>query len=320
MDYRVTYLFFRVTFDKGSYFFSKVTHNQKKVLILQKLSSLNIFKMVAINHLHFNYGTRPILFDLSCCIQTGDFVALVGPNGAGKSTLIKCICGILKAEKGAISIDGSPLLGYSANDLARTVAYIPQSEKAYTQITVFDAILAGRKPYFAWKPSKNDLKEVSNTLKLIGIEDLSMRYINELSGGQQQAVMIARALVQKTKVLLLDEPTANLDMRHQTEVMNLLKVLSDNKLTIIISVHDINLAFQYASHILMLKEGRVLGYASKNDITTEQIACLYDTPMDVITHNGVLHVVPGSNHANSSNTSKKINPPGSLPVFRAECL
>lgn len=290
------------------------------MLFLQKRSLLNIFKMVNINHLHFNYATRPILFDLSCRIRTGDFVALVGPNGAGKSTLIKCICGILKAQKGAILIDGLPLPEYSANELARTVAYIPQSEKEYMQITVFDAILAGRKPYFGWKPSEKDLQEVANTLKLLGMENLSMQYVNELSGGQQQAVMIARALVQKTKLLLLDEPTANLDMRHQREVMSLLKTLSDNGLTVIMSVHDINLAFQHASHILMLKEGKVLGYASKNDITTEQIACLYDTPIDVIVHNGILHVIPGSDNANSSTTNQKINPPGSLPVFRAECL
>ncbi|MDR0538580.1 MAG: ABC transporter ATP-binding protein [Tannerellaceae bacterium] len=248
--------------------------------------------MFDIRNLSFTYQSNPVLNNISCRIHRGEFVALVGPNGAGKSTLIKCICGILKAKRGTLLINGVTSSSYSAKEIARILAYIPQSESEPMAITVFDMILAGRKPYFSWKPTEEDYQETSDAIRLLGLEDLSMRYANELSGGQLQTVMIARALVQKTSALLLDEPTASLDIRHRTEVMELLKNLSASGLTIVMSVHDINIALHYASHILMLKNGQILGSGAKGSISREQLEQLYDTRLDAVSHNGVLHVIP----------------------------
>jgi iron complex transport system ATP-binding protein len=250
--------------------------------------------MIDIRHIDFSYQTFPVLQDVNCHIRRGSFVAIVGPNGSGKSTLIKCICNLLKVREGHILIDGLPSAKYSSARLAQIVAYIPQTEKEGQQITVFDTVLAGRKPYIRWRPSGNDFEEVAIVLKQLGIEHLSMRYIHELSGGQQQIVMIARALAQKTKILLLDEPTANLDIRHQLEVMERLKVLSANGMTIVMSLHDINMAIRYTDSIVMLKEGHVFACGKNEIITRENIRQLYGVEVDIIGTDGVPYIIPCS--------------------------
>jgi iron complex transport system ATP-binding protein len=248
--------------------------------------------MINIRHIDFSYRNHPVLQDVSCHIHPSDFVALVGPNGAGKSTLLKCIGGILKVKSGSILINSLTSEQYTTNKLAQTIAYIPQTEKGNYQTLVFDAVLAGRKPYIRWKPAETDFQEVAHVLKQLNIEHLSMKYVSELSGGQQQTVMIARALVQKTEILLLDEPTANLDLRHQLEVMQLLKTLSANGLTIIMSIHDINMAIQFATHVMMLKEGRILAYQTNENITLEDMESLYNIPIDIIKKDGARYIVP----------------------------
>jgi iron complex transport system ATP-binding protein len=248
--------------------------------------------MINIRHISFGYRNHPALQDVSCHIRPGDFTALAGPNGAGKSTLLKCIAGILKVKSGTIHLNGLPLEQYTANRLAQAVAYIPQTEKGNCRTLVFDAVLAGRKPYIRWKPAEADLQEAAAALRLLNIENLSMKCVNELSGGQQQTVMIARALVQKTGILLLDEPTANLDLRHQIEVMQLLKTLSANGMTILMSVHDINMALQFATHVMMLKDGNLLACKAKENITHRELESLYGIRMDLIEKNGARYIVP----------------------------
>ncbi|MDR2036957.1 MAG: ABC transporter ATP-binding protein [Bacteroidales bacterium] len=249
--------------------------------------------MIHIRDIEFSYHIHPVLQDVSCHIGIGDFVALVGPNGSGKSTLIKCISGILRVQKGEILIDGKTSDAYSANEMARKVAYVPQSERGRLSATVFDTVLMGRKPYISWKPSANDLDITAGILKLLDIGHLSMKRTDELSGGQQQIVMIARALAQEPEVLLLDEPTANLDIRHQLEVMEVLKTLSAKEMTIVIAIHDINMAVRYASHIMMLKDGHIFSYGGREVITTEHIETLYQIPVDIIDRDGQLFIVPG---------------------------
>ncbi|MDR2809355.1 MAG: ABC transporter ATP-binding protein [Tannerellaceae bacterium] len=248
--------------------------------------------MVNIKHLDFSYGKYDVLHDVNVQVRGGDFWAVIGPNGSGKSTLIKCIAAILHVKSGTILIDGKSSVNYTANQLAQTVAYIPQTEKGDLQSLVFDTVLAGRKPYIRWKPSEDDYGKVADVLHQLGIEHLSMRYVNALSGGQQQTVMIARALAQQTKILLLDEPTANLDLRHQLEIMNLLKMLSFNGLTIVMSLHDINLAIRYASHVLMLKDGGVLVSDLADHVTQTHIENLYNIKVEMITNGDVRYYVP----------------------------
>ncbi|MDR0756437.1 MAG: ABC transporter ATP-binding protein [Tannerella sp.] len=248
--------------------------------------------MIDIKHLYFSYGKYAVLHDVNAQVGAGDFFAVIGPNGAGKSTLIKCIAGILNVKSGTILIDGKPSVHYPVNRLAQTVAYIPQTEKGDLQSLVFDAVLAGRKPYIHWKASENDCRKVADVLHQLGIEHLAMRYVNELSGGQQQTVMIARALAQQTKILLLDEPAANLDLHRQLEMMDLLKSLSSNGLTIVMSLHDINLAIRYASHILMLKDGGVLACELADNVTRIQIEKLYNIKAEMITNGDTRYCVP----------------------------
>ncbi|MDR2120960.1 MAG: ABC transporter ATP-binding protein [Tannerella sp.] len=251
--------------------------------------------MIDIRHIHFCYHpSRPVLHDVGGRIRPGDFAAIVGPNGSGKSTLIKCLCGILKPQRGSILINGLPVAKYPPVRLARTVAYIPQTEKSYRPITVFDAVLTGRTPYIRWKPSGQDFDEVAGVLRKLGIARLSMRYVHELSGGQQQTVMIARALAQKTRILLLDEPTANLDMRHQQEVMELLKSLSARGLTIVMSIHDINTAIRYTGRLMMLKEGRLFAGGGREIVTRENMEQLYDIRVEMLDVHGTPHVIPHS--------------------------
>jgi len=248
--------------------------------------------MINIRNIEFRYNVLPVLQNVSCDIETGNFVALVGPNGSGKSTLIKCINGILKMQKGEIVIDGQALKTYSPNAMARKIAYVPQNLCRPPSTTVFDTVLMGRKPYISWKPSVNDLDITANILKLLDIDPLSMKMTNQLSGGQRQTVMIARALAQEPEILLLDEPTANLDIRHQMEVLEILKTLTAKNITIVIAVHDINMALRYADNVMMLKEGKLFFYGGKDQITAEAIENLYDIKIEIVPINGIPYIIP----------------------------
>ena len=248
--------------------------------------------MISIRNIEFSYNANPVLQNIGCEIGTGDFVALAGPNGSGKSTLIKCISGILKIQKGEILIDGRTSKDYSPNAMARKVAYVPQNVCRQASITVFDSVLMGRKPYISWKPSANDLDITAEILKLLDIDHLAMKITNQLSGGQRQTVMIARALAQEPEILLLDEPTANLDIRHQMEVLEILKTLTAKNITIVIAIHDINMAMRYANNIMMLKEGKLFFYGGKDKITAENIENLYGIKVEIVPIDDSPYIIP----------------------------
>jgi iron complex transport system ATP-binding protein len=247
---------------------------------------------ISIQNIEFSYNGSPVLKDIGCNISKGDFVALVGPNGSGKSTLIKCITGILKPKKGAILISDLNINNLQVNELAQTLAYIPQNRNGQVPVSVFDTVLLGRKPYISWKPSKNDLEITSQVINQLNINDIAQKDINKLSGGQQQMVYIARALAQQPEILLLDEPTANLDIRHTIEIMDLLKGLCSKGLTVVIAIHDINLAMRYASHIMMLKEGEIFAFGGNEIITEQYIEKLYDVRVKIVTSDTTMHVIP----------------------------
>lgn len=247
---------------------------------------------IQINNIEFHYNGTPVLHDITEHISKGDFIAIVGPNGSGKSTLIKCLNGILTTKKGAVLLDDKNIMSYNANELAKGIAYVPQSENKTNLLNVFDTVLLGRKPYIRWKPSDKDLEITANILKTLHLEHLAMKDIDKLSGGQRQCVFIARALAQEPDVLLLDEPTANLDLRHQIEVLDLLKTLSDNGQSVIMAVHDINLASRYCSKTMMLKHGVIFASGGKEIFTIENIEKLYDIKISIVHENGNLFVIP----------------------------
>lgn len=247
---------------------------------------------ISIQHITFSYNGTPTLADIDFAIAPGELVALVGPNGSGKSTLIKCINGILKTQKGTIEIEGKAIGKYSPMELASEIAYIPQNENRQSTLNVFDMVLLGRKPYINWKPSENDLHIVAETIKNLHIEQIATKAFNKLSGGQQQTVYMARALAQQPKILLLDEPTSNLDMQHQLEVLELLKKYVKKGLTVIIALHDINLAARYASKILMLKNGQVFAAGNTAIINESNIENLFGIKVKIINDEGNLFVIP----------------------------
>ncbi|MBN2272987.1 MAG: ABC transporter ATP-binding protein [Bacteroidales bacterium] len=247
---------------------------------------------ITIQNIEFSYNGVPALENVNNRFEKGDFVALVGPNGSGKSTLIKCLNGILKVQKGAVLIDEKSIQSFAPNELAREIAYVPQSENKKAILNVFDIVLLGRKPYINWKPARHDLKITSEILSILHLDHLAMKDFNKLSGGQQQSVYIARALAQEPDILLLDEPTANLDIKHQVEVLEILKNLSQKGITIIIALHDINTAIRYASKIMMLKDGKVFACGGMETITEKNIENLYDIKVKIIRDDNQVFIIP----------------------------
>ena len=170
--------------------------------------------MIEVQNLSFSYGSRPILRNVSFSLERGECVAVLGNNGAGKSTLVSCISRLRKPSSGNVLIDGTPVSQMTRNELAQQVSYVAQkNELAHT--TVFDAVLLGRKPHMKWGPSDVDYDVAEHALRAVGMEDCRLRYMNQLSGGEQQKVMLARAIAQEPKLMLLDEPTSSLDPRNQ---------------------------------------------------------------------------------------------------------
>ena len=253
---------------------------------------------IELQNIEFAYDQTPVLRQISGRIDQGDFMALVGPNGSGKSTLIKCLNGILRVQKGNISLNGRNLAKFSPNQLAQKMAYVPQTEQKAVPMNVFDAVLIGRKPYIRWKPAKNDLDITAAILKKLNLESVAMTEVHKLSGGQQQRVFIARALAQEPEVLLLDEPTANLDLKHQVDVLELLRSLTKQGITVVMAMHDINLASMYCRRVMMMKEGELFASGGREIFTKDNVEKLYDVKVQTIHENGTVFIVPNKLKAN----------------------
>jgi iron complex transport system ATP-binding protein len=222
-------------------------------------------------------------------------VCLVGPNGSGKSTLIRCIDDILRPQRGRICIDDTDTSAMHRQELARRMGYVPQGTQQAFSSTVFDTVLMGRRPHASWRSSEKDTDKVIEVLQLLGLDELAMQDSNELSGGQLQRVMIARALAQEPDILLLDESTSALDICHQLEVMEtLLELVRNNNIAAIMAMHDLNMASRYADRVLMLKEGHVYTEGPPEDIfTAENIAHVYGVEASVrIDDDGKPSIVP----------------------------
>lgn len=249
-------------------------------------------KIIA-NNISYHYNRVPALKNICFEVNSKDMLAVIGQNGSGKSTLLKCLNRILKISEGHIEIDNNPLSSISPGKLSRIMAYIPQVEETTTTgINVFDTILLGRKPYIHSHPTPKDFNIVTKLLSRLELESVAMRNINTLSGGQQQRVFIARALAQQPSILLLDEPIANLDIYHQMKVMQLLQQLAEEGLTIIITIHDINMAARFCNKTLMLKRGVVFASGDQSVYIPENIENLYDIRVDILHHKDCICVIP----------------------------
>ena len=247
---------------------------------------------VKISKVSFSYAVKKVLKKISFEANGGDMVAIIGQNGSGKSTLLKCMAGILKVNKGSISLDGRQLSSFLPWQLSKILAYVPQQEERTSGLCVFDAVLLGRKPYIRVAPSLQDMENVARILRRLNLEQMAMQQLPTLSGGQRQRVFIARALAQNPEMLLLDEPIANLDLNHQIRVLSLLQELAKEGKTIVLTLHDVNLAARFCNRVLMLKEGEVFASGVDSVYTSENIERLYDVKVDILYHKNKICVIP----------------------------
>jgi iron complex transport system ATP-binding protein len=255
---------------------------------------------LTINDISFSYNGIPALQDINLEILPGELVAILGPNGSGKSTLLRCIDRILTPQKGIIQINEKNIQKMSRREIAKKIGYVPQLEKTPFPSTVYDTILLGRKPHIDWRPRKEDNEIVTNIMSTLDLVDLTLRKINELSGGQRQKVFIGRALAQKASILLLDEPTANLDLKHQLEVLELLKEQAEEGVSIIIAIHDINLAMKYCNKIILLKEGLIHAAGGREIITENELEEVYDIKIKIIQYNQRRIIIPEKKEGKSN--------------------
>ncbi len=241
---------------------------------------------ININGLSFSYNSRPVLNNIVLELGEGDILGVIGPNGSGKSTLLKCVNQILKPECNSIYLDGKEINSFTMIELARLIGYVPQQEESRFPVNVFDAILMGRKPFLNWKPSQSDLDKVSEIIGMLKLQDIAMRDISSLSGGERQKVIIARAIAQEPEVLLLDEPTSNLDLRHQLEVMNIVEAMSKTGTSSVVAVHDLNLAARYCSKLILLSEGRVFAAGGREVLCPDNLEPVYQVKIWAQANNG----------------------------------
>ncbi|AKB83825.1 Iron(III) dicitrate transport ATP-binding protein FecE [Methanosarcina barkeri 3] len=222
-----------------------------------------------IDNFSFGYNSSLIFNEMNFKIESR-ITVLIGPNAAGKSTLLKCIAGVLD-PKGTIMFDGKDVKSFEKKDLIRLRSYLPQESKITSSLTVFEILLLGMANSLFWKVNETDLEVVSNVLKYLGIEDLALRGINELSGGQKQMVFIAQSLIRDPKLLLMDEPTNGLDLKYQLELFELIqKITLERGMTTIIALHDLNLAARFADNIVVMNKGEIYASGSPSSVLTQK--------------------------------------------------
>jgi len=248
--------------------------------------------MIKIQDMDYAYGTKKVLNQISYDMEQGQCIAILGNNGAGKSTMLKCISGIYTTAKGCVYVAGKNVLKESRKEMAKQVAYVAQSNSG-NAMTVFDAVLLGRRPYMKWDVSQEDHEICEEVITQMGIQDLKMRYLDQLSGGELQKVMLARALAQQPTLLLLDEPTSNLDPKNQYEVMATIRNIAKTKnIAVVIVIHDLNLAFRYCDRFLFLKDQELYQYGPIEEITPECIQEVYQIPVVLEQIHGVHIMIP----------------------------
>lgn len=248
--------------------------------------------MIEIKNISFAYDSKKIIDDICFDIGDNQFIAILGNNGAGKSTLLKCLNGIYHAKGGMVYVSGEETLSMRRNEAAKRIAYVAQKNEG-SRVTVFDTVLLGRKPYIKWDATNNDLDIVKNIIRQMELENIKLRYIDEISGGELQKVMLARALAQQPKFLLLDEPTSSLDPRNQYEVLRIIRrIAKEREIAVAIVIHDLNLALRYCDKYLLLKDGTIFSYGGLETMTPECLEAVYKMPVAIQDYNGFKVVIP----------------------------
>ncbi len=244
--------------------------------------------MLAIQDLSVAYGAEIAIQGISLQIRPGEVVGLIGPNGAGKTTLIRAISGLLKQTKGTITLQGENLNQLSTPQRARYLAVVPQARQLGGALTVRHTVLLGRTVYMGWtgRSQPEDEAAVLWAMEQTDLLGLAGRRNAELSGGEQQRVLLARALAQQTPIMLLDEPTNHLDLQHQASFLNLVRRLSrEQELAVLIALHDLNLVSRFTDRVALMVGGQIqaLGPAAEV-LTADRLSAAYGTPVEVIPH------------------------------------
>ncbi len=246
-----------------------------------------------VENLACGYNGVPVVEDVSFTVRPGELLFILGPIGSGKTTILRCILGILKPLRGSIRLDGADLTALPPRERAKLVGYVPQ-QMAAVDLTVFDTVLLGRYPHLkGFGPSERDYRIVERVIRLMGLGELANRRLSQLSGGQLQKTAIARALAQEPRLLLLDEPTSNLDPRSRIEVMNLVRriVRGEGRIAVIAS-HDLDLAARYADKLLMIRSGRTVAYGGVGILNPDNILKTYGLRVEIVWVRGKPAIVP----------------------------
>ena len=243
--------------------------------------------MMVVKNLSFRYkGGSEILKDVSFTMEPGKFLAVLGNNGVGKSTLLKCFNHILKPDSGAVILDGENLLTKSIREVAKQVAFVSQNVPD-TQMTVHDVVMLGRRPYMKWGFTEEDHRIVHDAMHRLGVEDMRGRFLNQLSGGEKQKVILARALAQQPKVLLLDEPTSALDIQNQYGVLKMVRgFCHDDNMIAVVVIHDLNLALRFCDRFLLMKDGGVYRHGDRSILDSTALKEVYGVDAQVAEVNG----------------------------------
>lgn len=243
--------------------------------------------MIAVEDLAVDLGGTRILESISMMVEPGRFVGLVGPNGAGKTTLLRTIAGVLDPVAGRVLVDGDDVHGLSAKATSRRVALVPQDTGVSFEFTVRDVVEMGRHPHIPrfGGVTEADVTAVESAMARARVTDLADRSIGNISGGERRRVLLARALAQDTDVLLLDEPTANLDINHQVQTLDRVASLTADGAAVVAAIHDLELAARYCDDLVLLVDGRVRAAGAPTDvITTETIEDAFGVPVTVSTN------------------------------------
>lgn len=254
--------------------------------------------MLNVSGLHYRYGGKTVLEGIDLQVRPGEVVSLVGPNGAGKSTLLKCLNRILRPDAGSVTLNGQALSAMSRRQLAQHMAYVPQQTAAAMALNVADMIALGRAPYrgsggSGGSSAAQDLEIVADAIERLDLQALALRSYDQLSGGERQRVLLARALAQQAQFLLLDEPTSDLDLRHQVQAMSIARELAQQQgAGILIAIHDLGLASRFSDRLVMLQQGHNMAQGPWQEVLTPaNIETVYGIGAVVGQNNGMPYVI-----------------------------